>query len=160
MMKGMNLLRLPIDSLTLTHLNDLIENKVSESTTLDFKRDTYGSSDADKRELIKDVSALANTRGGMIIIGIDEVEGCASAIVPFIGDTDAELLRLNAILQSSIEPIITGLEIQTVRNDGNGSIIIIKIPKVGVLPTDPIIREQNGFIEETHQVFMSPTSQN
>jgi predicted HTH transcriptional regulator len=40
---------------------------IAESETLEFKRDTYGTSDRAKQELCKDVSALANTVGGDIV---------------------------------------------------------------------------------------------
>ena len=43
-----------------------------ETETLDYKRDAYGRSDADKREFCKDVSGLANTRGGDLVLGMEE----------------------------------------------------------------------------------------
>lgn len=130
----MNLQNLPLDSLNLELLNHLVDNKASESVAMEFKRDTYGNSDSDRKELIKDVSALANTRGGIIFIGIDEIEGCADKIVAFEGDSDSEVLRLNAILQSSIEPTVAGLEIKAINANGIGNVIVIKVPKSWAAP--------------------------
>ena len=124
----MKLLNIPIKDITASNLKDLVKNKQSESTMIDFKRDTYGGSDADKKELIKDTSALANTRGGMILIGIDEVDGDASELTPVAGNTDKEIQRLNSILQSSIEPIIPGVEIHAVSINKTGHVILIKVP--------------------------------
>lgn len=129
MLSVMSLYQIPLDDLTLEHLSALVDNKVSESTTIEYKRDTYGSSDSDKKELIKDVSALANTRGGILFIGIDETDGCADALSPFNGNADIEIQRLNSILASSIEPMITGLEIRAIGTDQDNNIIIIKVPK-------------------------------
>ncbi len=45
-------------------IQSLLDNRVPESEILDYKRECYGSKDADKRELLKDVSSFANSRGG------------------------------------------------------------------------------------------------
>ena len=48
----------------------LVANAVAESATLEFKRSLFGNNDADKREFLADVSALANSAGGDLIFGI------------------------------------------------------------------------------------------
>ena len=53
-------------------LMQLIEDRRPEDRYLDYKRDPYGKTDADKRELLKDVVGLANASGGVILIGIEE----------------------------------------------------------------------------------------
>jgi hypothetical protein len=51
------------------HINDGVE----ESLTLDYKAgDALGTSDGKKKEITKDVSAFANSAGGIIIYGIKE----------------------------------------------------------------------------------------
>jgi hypothetical protein len=52
-------------------LRDLLEQK-NESTTLDFKREITLFTDKDKNEFAKDVSALANARGGHIVYGKED----------------------------------------------------------------------------------------
>ena len=56
---------------------------IAETETLEFKRESYGNDDKSKRELCKDISALANTSGGDIVIGMDEREGAAASLTGF-----------------------------------------------------------------------------
>jgi predicted HTH transcriptional regulator len=65
-----------VSEATLTALIGITENE-----TLEFKKQSYGGSDGDRRELCKDVSALANSTGGDIILGVEETDGVASSIV-------------------------------------------------------------------------------
>ena len=53
-------------------INRFVQEKWSEGKTVDYKRDSYGSKDEDKKELLKDVSSFANSQGGDILIGVDE----------------------------------------------------------------------------------------
>jgi predicted HTH transcriptional regulator len=51
----------------------LIKEKVQESLTLDYKKsDALGKADRKKIELSKDVSAFANSAGGVILYGMEE----------------------------------------------------------------------------------------
>ena len=52
-------------------LQDLLR-QTDETTTLDFKREIKLSSDKDKNEFAKDVSAFANTKGGYIVYGKED----------------------------------------------------------------------------------------
>jgi hypothetical protein len=64
------------------NLNALISTGVPESPSIDYKRDTYGKAEGDKREFLADISSFANTMGGDIVIGIDESIGLPTAITP------------------------------------------------------------------------------
>jgi predicted HTH transcriptional regulator len=69
--------------LTWDQLESLIANGVEESEDLDFKTSHYENSDKDKRELAKDVAALANSLGGILLIGVKEDDfGKASTLTP------------------------------------------------------------------------------
>jgi hypothetical protein len=60
------------DDLTEDDLQRAVEDHVPESVDLDWKKDFYKATDADKKELAKDASAMANTAGGMVVIGVDD----------------------------------------------------------------------------------------
>jgi predicted HTH transcriptional regulator len=104
-----SLSRADFDAISEADLLELIDGKVPEDHRLDYKRDIYGQSDKDKKELLKDVSAFANVSGGTIVIGIDEAAGVAARICgvkPL--DIGAEVLRMEQILSTGIEPRIPG----------------------------------------------------
>ena len=61
---------LPISEIGEAQLRNLVENKVPESQTLEFKRAAVGTRDTEKHEFLKDVSALANTAGGLLIMSV------------------------------------------------------------------------------------------
>jgi predicted HTH transcriptional regulator len=55
----------------------LHRQQVPESPIPDFKRDPYANADEDKRELLRDVTSMANANGDHIVLGIRE-EGLVS----------------------------------------------------------------------------------
>ena len=127
----MSLLDMNLDKITEAELNNLISNGVPESLTIDYKRETYRKSDDDKSNncrFLTDVSSFANTIGGDILIGINEANGLPTSFNPFIGDIDAEVLSLQSIALSGIEPRITNLTIRAVPVAG-GHIIIVRVPR-------------------------------
>lgn len=110
------------------HVEQLCSGKCPESATLDFKRDLPGNSDKDKHELLKDVSALANSEGGDLVYGIDEVDGAATAITPLATEpADAAKRRLLQVLDAGLEPRIQGVQMVHVDVPG-GYVLILRVP--------------------------------
>jgi hypothetical protein len=50
----------PIEALTEGDFQALVRESVAESETLDYKLQMYGMTDNDKREMLHDVSSMAN----------------------------------------------------------------------------------------------------
>lgn len=126
-------------------IQSLINNGAPESVHLEFKRETYGNADADKKELLKDITAFTNALGGHLIIGVDEEDGAASSLVPLSGiDVDQELQRLENITRSSIEPTIVGLRMKRI-DVGGGSVIVIHVPRSFDPPHRVIIKNSNRY---------------
>ncbi len=53
--------------------NDILllrENGVPESRTLEYKQQLPGTTEPEKEEFLRDVSAMANASGGVIVFGI------------------------------------------------------------------------------------------
>lgn len=128
-----------------TTMQRLIDAGATETVHLDFKRESYGNTDADKKELLKDVSSFANTLGGHLVIGMDEEDGAASAMVPLPRDEiDQELLRLEAITRTGVEPTIVGLRMKRIDVEG-GSLILIHVPRSFNPPHRVIYKNSNRF---------------
>lgn len=94
--------RLPeVDALS---LGSLVSGSVHEDADLDFKEKLYGQGDPEKRDLAGDVAAMANTIGGVIVLGIDEVDGAAVKLTP-VSLSEAEVLRMRQIVTSNVAPV-------------------------------------------------------
>ncbi|MGB3733420.1 MAG: ATP-binding protein, partial [Ilumatobacter sp.] len=74
----------------------------SEGDDLEVKAQTYGRSDSNKRELCADVTALANGRGGLLLIGAAETSDVINALTPV--KLDGEELWVRQVLASGVAP--------------------------------------------------------
>jgi hypothetical protein len=87
----------------------LIEREVGESRILDYKREMYSSSDADKRDMACDISALANSDGGFLIVGIEcDEEGNKPMEVIGIDNNGLEARIESVCLDRIDEPLSNG----------------------------------------------------
>lgn len=99
---------------TAADIEMLIKDRISESIVLDYKEELPGKTEAARKEFAKDVSAMANTRGGVLVYGVRErpagnrKTGLPAAI-PGLGNVvvDDEGRRLQQIIRDKTEPPIT-----------------------------------------------------
>lgn len=140
-------------------IQSLLNNRVPESEILDYKRDCYGKSDSHKRELLKDVSSFANSRGGHIIIGVDEQEGVPTRIVGVDSaiNLDAEIQRMVQIINNGFDPAFTSVQFRSVAADDGTRCVILDIPRSAIAPHRVafgkyhkfFVRDSNGKHEAT-----------
>lgn len=140
----MSLRDILLDAIAEPDLLALISTGVPELPIIDYKRESYGNSDTEKREFLGDVSSFANTSGGDIIIGMDELGGLPVAITPLSGNVDAEILRLESIALTGLEPRIANLRIHSVPVSG-GHTIIVRVPRSFIPPHRVIAQGSNRF---------------
>jgi hypothetical protein len=102
---------------------------VREYQVLEFKEQMYERRDPEaKRQLLRDVSALANAEGGVLIIGLaEDGNGVATAIVP-VPDAEAEARRLVSACLTGLYERVPGLRTQLVPVRG-GYCIVVMIPR-------------------------------
>jgi hypothetical protein len=101
------LLGASLDALTAAHLRGLVEVHLPEAFDLDFKKALYGSSDSEKRNLAVDVAAMANTAGGVILIGIDEDEQARAIAALGVEVSDAVRGRIRQVVAAHVSPVPT-----------------------------------------------------
>ena len=146
-----------IDEIDSEALQGLVTAAVTESITLEFKRQPYGATDKDKKEFLKDVSALANTFGGHLLIGIAEDQGAAAELVPMEkAAADAEIGMLEQILRSGVEPRMIGCRMKAAEAAG-GYIIVIYVPKSVTPPHRVILKHSNRFFARNSTGVYEPT---
>lgn len=128
----------------------LIDNDAEESVHLDFKAaGSLSKDDKKKAEIAKDVSAFANSDGGIIVYGIEEQEHKAHALSYIDGNTYTKEW-LEQVIQDNIQRRIEGLKIFPIRDNGDitKSIYIVKIPRSSNTPhmsADKCYYKRNNF---------------
>lgn len=128
-------------------LQRLIAEHEQEGPHLEFKRETPRADNGARHEFAADVSAMSNSGGGDLIYGIDEdADGCAGAIVPFVGNADAEARRMLDVLVNSVEPRLPGLQVQPVPVAG-GSVFVVRVPQSWAGP-HRVKTNQHFFVRE------------
>ena len=115
----------PIDELCFSDLGRLIENRVRECKTVEYKRELPGMKDSDKKEFLGDIASFANASGGYIFFGIDEERddkgkptGLPKDAVG-VGKTnlDGEMRRLENLIRDGIAPRIWGVRLRAVESE-------------------------------------------
>ena len=98
-----------IQDLEESDIQSLKEREVGESRILDYKGEMYSNSDGDKRDLACDITALANSSGGFLIIGV-ECDEDANRPTEIIGidQTNAESRVESVCLDRVDEPLSNG----------------------------------------------------
>lgn len=118
-----------LNDYTIGDVNSLIANEVEEDIHLDYKASgALDKADNKRTEITKDVSAFANSDGGIIIYGIKEKDHRPQEVTPVDGRVYTKEWLENII--QLIQPRIDGVIIYPIRvNDLEESIYIVKIPR-------------------------------
>jgi hypothetical protein len=118
---------------------------VSEGRTIEYKRELPGNSDSDKKEFLADVSSLANTAGGDLVLGVEEAEGVPTQITGFqSGNPDADLQRLDSILNSGLDPRIR-YATKLILCGGDRRVLIVRIEHSWNAPHRVIFKGHDRF---------------
>jgi len=126
----------PVTEIKLAEFQDLIENKVTEKKTIDYKLAFSGNSRDDKKEFLADISSFANSSGGWIIYGIREEQGVPVELVGMEDfDYDGFKLRLENLIRDCVKPRISGVQFsEKIEVAPNRYLAAIHIPKSWAAP--------------------------
>lgn len=109
-------------------LQRLIDAGVSEYLHLELKAgDALTTSVDDRRELSKDVSALANADGGQIIYGLDENKNGPIQWWP-VQDAKVTVEWIENVIHQLVRPKIEGIRVRSVQRTSGDRIFVIDIP--------------------------------
>ena len=136
-------------------LINLVNNQQEEDLWIDFKKQDYykDPKDPDKRrrEICKDVTAMANADGGYILIGVDEKNKIAQDFFT-IPDAAKVAQSIKGICQQYIDPPILNLEVERYPHplqwkNTNIELVIIHIPSSERRPHGFRSRGTNNFVK-------------
>jgi len=120
----------PIDEVTKSDLENLIENKVPEGRTIDYKQTLKLETASDKKAFLSDLSSFANTIGGHIVYGMKEEKGIPIELSGMeIEDPDQAKQRLDNLARDGIDPRIYGIEILPIELSNHKYTVVIRIPQ-------------------------------
>jgi predicted HTH transcriptional regulator len=122
-----------VDQLTVDHLAAAVAAAMEEAADLDFKQADYAK--GENEELAKDVAAMADAGGGLIVIGIREQDLRAVELtpVPLAGDIDQ---RYRQVLARRVTPMIRDIEIRVLpAADGpDRGYVLVAVPRSRAAP--------------------------
>ena len=148
----MYLLGKKVDLIEKEDILRLLENEISESKQLDYKRDLNIGRDNEKKEFLFDISAMYNTEGGCLIFGIEEKKdsnnqntGIPNKITGIqIGNNDKLVQALEDIVKNNTEPSISNLHIKIIEIEEK-NVLIIGMRKYITLPSMVTYNKTNKF---------------
>lgn len=136
-----------ISKINIEDIQILVDNKQKESLILEYKQELAGN-DKEKKEISKDVAAIANTSGGYLIIGIEEQDGKAISI----SGTQRKIGRqpveewIESVLISNVRPKLTITpKIISIEADHDKVVVVIHIPQSTRRPHMITIGGKNAY---------------
>lgn len=132
----------PLDETGLTDaaIQRLVAEQARESEVLELKAKPYPAAPprasirwTTEQELTKDITALANTAGGLLLIGVEETAGTASAATPFPDDPEVVVQRLGRALVNHSAPV-PRVEWLPIPADAGGYYLAVIIPPSPLAP--------------------------
>ena len=129
-------------------LEEWVATRATESETLEFKAilpDREG-----KHEFLKDVSAMSNANGGVIVYGISENAGQAQTILAIKTESsDHAIRRLDQCMEGGIEPRLTGIKFKEISVE-EGYVLVVTVPRSFTGPHRVIFNAKNNFYLRSH----------
>lgn len=106
----------------------LIDIGYKEDQKVEYKREMYGGSPDNKKEMLKDISAFANAYGGILLIGIEEKGGIPRGVF-HVSNAEVERDRIEKSCMGNIEPRISGLKCKVIKMNTGEDIILVYITR-------------------------------
>ncbi len=140
-----------VDSFDLDAIKWLVQNNVSESRTLDFKRQYDLSKDRDKKDFLIDYTSFSNSSGGKIIVGVSEKEGVIDGIYGFeVPDCEGFVLTIQHLLKDCTEPRCGFGPFKWINLESGKYLLVLQVPRSPNAPHRVRIQKDVGFYKREH----------
>lgn len=113
---------------SLSDLQSLVAQQVPESLHLDYKA-SAALSQKGAKEISKDVSAFANSDGGVIVYGIQETGHLPTAVDVGVDDGEVSREWLEQVIVANIAPRIEGVIVSQIEVAAGRSAYVVSVPK-------------------------------
>ncbi len=113
----------PIDD---EFLDAAVEQSISEAAGIDWKRALPELKRLPQSDFPKDVAAMANSGGGVIVFGVEETQKVATGRAD-VGDLDQERYEraLRSAAVTAISPPVFGLEVEFLGEQGKKAVVVV-----------------------------------
>lgn len=110
-------------------LRRVVADRLGEDADLDFKAVPWQPGPEGNVELAKDVLAFANAGGGLLLVGVSETRGHASALVPQPADETVQR-GWREVLADRAAPLLGDVEIAHVPTEPDGTgVWVVAVPR-------------------------------
>lgn len=121
------------EPLSLRLIQQAVDERVPEDEQLDWKRALPDDGD----EFAKDVAAMANSRGGLLVYGIaeDRATGRAARSI-HVSLADSQQRRLRSLLGTRVSPLVAGIEVVPfpLDDDDSTGFLVVAVPESSDAP--------------------------
>lgn len=106
----------------------LIANRVREGPQLEYKETAYSGRSEDVREMLRDITAIANADGGYLLMGVrEDGSGGAAQLAP-VDDPRTLAQSIEQVCLECISERIHGLEIEAYETGPARGVIAVRVP--------------------------------
>jgi len=122
-------------------IENLISSQIRESEVLEYKNASKKFTDKDKKEIAKDVSAMANSNGGVIIYGIDTNKEDKTKPSKISGIHLDNIESFDRIVNSQIKREIKNIQ-KKIINENSINVMVVFIPQSEDSPHQSLINKR------------------
>ena len=139
-----NLLCKPIDEISVEDLQELIDQKVPENEQLEYKstlpskqgKDIWFEDQTDigkyaKTCILEEVVAFANAHGGVLIVGVEELENTKhiAGSIKELPNCEDLVDRLKNTFRDLVEPALSTLELKCIQTNQEAGVLFVRVGK-------------------------------
>lgn len=131
----MSLQHLKLKEIKESDLLRLVTDGIGETKTIEYKEALVYATDEQKRELLSDITALANTDGGDLLLGVKAEKGMAKELVGLRNlQADDAMGKIENLLRDFVQPRIIGCEVMPIALECGNTVLIIRVPRSFAAP--------------------------